>query len=259
MKKKVSLPAGRLKELLDERNLSRKALTENALGGPIIDTKTVKVIERGEEVKIETMEKICEPLGLSLDELLAFNGAPLNLNSRVVEFDLFGESIPAYEARADEISGVLRQAARIRKNIDLQTLSTKQENLILALEDWIKTSANAVPQTTDQSFSQQIEFKRISKIFEQIQQQLRSHNLKVLIAKYKFWERSDQFYNHHDIYFTSTNIVARAIVPTSATGTTFSVIQGEKPPKTMFEFKEATESWVENPDYIRVWVNGALL
>ena len=84
------MPAGRLKELANERNLPRKDLIKNKLGTPIIDPKTLGKIERGEDVKIETMERICEPLGLSLEQLLGTSETPMNLNARVIEFDPFG-------------------------------------------------------------------------------------------------------------------------------------------------------------------------
>ena len=80
MKKKVSLPAGRLKELLKERNLSFSDLTKNQLGASIIDIKTLRLINLGEDVKMETLEKICEPLGLSLQQLLGSPESPMNLH-----------------------------------------------------------------------------------------------------------------------------------------------------------------------------------
>ena len=255
MKKKVSLPAGRLKELLKERNLPFSGLTKNQLGASIIDIKTLRLIDSGEEVKMETMEKICEPLGLSLQQLLGSPESPMNLNSRVIVFDPFGEIIPAYEARADELADVLRQAARTRKNIDLLTLSTKQEKLILKLEEWLNSTVSTLP-PTDQSFSEQIKFKQTNRVFEQIQGELRAHNLKVLVARYKFWERSDEFYNHHDIYFTSTDVVALAIVASSAAGTTFSVKLGEIPPRSVSEYIETTGETSEDP---RIKVDGNYL
>lgn len=68
----------------------------------------------------------------------------------------------------------------------------------------------------------------------------------MLIARYKFWERSDEFYNRHDIYFTSTDIIALAIVPSGATGTTFLVTLGEVPPGSASEYIETTGEAAED-------------
>lgn len=270
---KVSLKPGRLKMLCDQKNITLSSLSmDDKTGAALIDKKTIREINKGESVKIQTMVKLCGPLGMSLDGLLETSrsgtdeSAPNSSiqGTSVIFDDLNGcDKIPALEADLDQLINQLQISARQRQKILPASLSENQEAKILELEKWLRGADGAPPPSSgmDEDFTSQIREKKLFRQFFSIQNELKQMNLKIMIASYDFWEASDNFYNRHEKNYCSTNIFAIAVVPKSLSVLNFQVYTGEKPPRGGFTgaLIDPPHELMSSESPVHVLVNGKYL
>lgn len=238
MKNKISLPPERLGILCEKRGISLASLCINQeTGGSRIDYKTLTKINQGAPVKDTTLQKLCDPLGVSWADLIDQTDAAPVTQKASVDFDSFEQFIPSEEAEIETLMLYLRVAARTRQKIGVAALSEQQENQILKFEQWL-SDASSVEKESDQSFSAQIHVKRINRQFLGIQSELRRLKLKIMVARYKFWEVSDEFYNRAERTYCSTNILAIAIVSSAISSVNFGVDLGVAPPDSNYAISD---------------------
>ena len=256
MKNKINLPSGRLEILCQQRGISLSSLCTNIdTGGSRVDLKTITKINRGEAVKDTTMRKLCDPLGISWLDLIDQSDADIVTQMTNIDFDRWEEKIPAEEAEIGTLMFYMKEAARQRQKIAVAALDVSQEEGVLKFERWLR-DAGSIEDGSDESFSSQVLAKQINREFLGIQSELRREKLKIMIARYKFWEVSDEFYNRPERTFCSTNILAIAIVSSALSSVNFGVNRGARPPDSQYAISDETE----HPDWkVHVFVDSEFL
>jgi hypothetical protein len=247
-KHKVRPEKGALSRLLKE-----KAITQmDAHDQTRVDRKTLLKIDRGEEVKRETLEKVATKLRIPVDRFLGTSGAEIRDDDIHDRDDGFGRSVTLSKITPERLRGILITTSRIHWEINAQ-LGGDTHTLLEEFEQAVESLRKNV-QEEDDDGSLRFQLWRL-KTVEDINsslKQLAERRLTILVAEYLFWKcdnpPGDFFWNlgNTTAHYTSSQIVLFSVEPRDTQSRRVRVAQGSLPPKFA-------------PDGSRILVNGLRL
>jgi transcriptional regulator with XRE-family HTH domain len=224
-KKKVHPRPGALMELLKKREMTKMDAAQPDVTG--IDRKTLVKIDRGEEVKLETLQKVAISLRVPLAYFVETAEAddiddPSDPMHFVMLRKLNGERL------AELLKGA--EAVGLGRNIDwvlnVQVVDEKARKLLKELER-IVSSSRLIPGWTD-GLSDQLErlesFDRLGGILKE----LHGCRLAVLGGDYVYWERSSKPFL---VEYSSGRKVLLSVESSGTQSRRVPVSPGHEPPK----------------------------
>jgi transcriptional regulator with XRE-family HTH domain len=222
-KKKIHARPGALMEILKKRNMTQL----DAAGATRIDRKTLREIDRGQEVKIETLQKLATRLRVPLANFVETAeaddiGDPSDPLHFVMLRKLNGERL-AELLKSAEAVGLGRSIEWV---LNVQVIDEKARKLLKELERTV-SSSRLIPGWTD-GLSDQLErlesFERIGGILKE----LHECRLAVLGGDYVYWERS---YKPFMVDYRSGRKVLLSVEPSGTLSRRVPVSSGHEPPE----------------------------
>jgi transcriptional regulator with XRE-family HTH domain len=229
--------------------LKKMAMTQmDAANVTGVDRKTLAKINRGEEVKLETLQKVAKKLKAPLTQF-----EPSITDSRLTE-DLVGNraedasdpqhSLMLREVDASALAEMLKEAQRLRWQLNIQGVDEKTRESLEQFEDAVKELRQHLQlaplevddEEADSLRLQLLGLKKVDRVTELLEALGQQHSLGVLGADYLFWERTfkQKFYHHIDlseVHYTSQRIVLLSIEPSGTQFRRVRVSPGQEPPK----------------------------
>lgn len=94
--------ANRLKECLDRKNMTQYALAKNA---GVTPAYVSQIISGGKTPTLETIEKLCSAMGITLSEFFADNDVPMvSIDTKATRFDTLHRLVEAVpDDRREEV------------------------------------------------------------------------------------------------------------------------------------------------------------
>jgi transcriptional regulator with XRE-family HTH domain len=236
-KRKVRPHPGTLAELL-----KRKEMTQtDAASASGIDRKTLSKIDRGEEVKLETLQKLAEKLNVpathfeppadnSISPAESKPDDPLRLNLMLRKID------------AARLTEMLLASERINWQLNVHTIDDETVQLLEQLEDAVKdldvhlSYPYFLDPEEDGSLRVQLAGLKKSKHVASLLEELAKRSIAILGAEYLSWQSNKQTTWHNEIEYThiayvSTRNVVLSVEGHPAQARRAAVWQGTEPPK----------------------------
>jgi transcriptional regulator with XRE-family HTH domain len=226
-KKKVCPHPGVLKQLLKERNMTQ----EEAANACVIDRKTLAKIDRGEEVKQETLQKVANklmvpatyfdpPAGSSVDQL----DSPFELSLLLRRVD------------ADDLPLMLLWVDRkcIDWKLNVHTVDDETISLLEQFEDAVKDVHEHVNGAPDSSLRQELGQLKKTRHVASLMEELAKHGVAVFGGEYVSWHNEKGFDDYAErpyVNYTSNAHVVFSIERHPAHEPRQKVWQGKLPPR----------------------------
>jgi transcriptional regulator with XRE-family HTH domain len=223
-KKKMHARPGALKDLLNKREMTQS----DAAKMTGMDPKTLREIDRGQEVKVETLQKLATSLRAPLADFVETAeaddiGDPSDPMHFVMLRKLNGESIAELLTKGAEVVGL---KGNIEWVLNVQIVDENARELLKELERVVST-ARLIPDWTD-GLSDQLKrlesFERLGGILKE----LHECRLAVLGGDYVYWERS------HKPFIVDYRSGRKVLLSVESSGTRSRRVQvssGHEPPK----------------------------
>jgi transcriptional regulator with XRE-family HTH domain len=228
-KRKVRPQKGELSKLLKEKALTQ--MDAHAKTG--VDRKTLLRIERGEEVKVETLERVATGLRTPLDRFLESSGTEIgdyDVDDLTASFFQPGD-VTISKLNAERLRRLLIPASRIRWEINAQ-LNNDARKLLEEFEPAVESLRQNIQDEDDGSLHFQLQRLKTLEDIDSGLKQLAEHRLTLLAAEYLLWECSDDSYEGRTtIDYTSSRIVLLSVEPRGTQSRRVRVFQGSLPPK----------------------------
>jgi transcriptional regulator with XRE-family HTH domain len=240
--------------------LKRKAMTQvDAADATRVDRKTLAKIERGEEVKLETLQKLANGLRLPVN----FFDAPPATEVTKQDDELPSPhglwphgSLVLRELDADGLSGLLKEADRIHWHLELEVAEEKVIQLLKefgqAVHGLHQQLASYLEFDTDSSsLTFQLNGLKMRQAVAALMEQLVEHRITVLGAEYLSWFMNEKLEGEHDAgpfdlrYYRSTRVVELSVEPHGARSRRVPIYHGEEPPKSAPETNPPTKVFVD--------------
>lgn len=251
--RKIRPHPGALTKLLKQQNMTQT----DAANTSGIDRKTLSKIDRGEDVKEETLQKLAKKLNVPATH---FEPPASNSDGEASQPD-----DPQYlhlmlrNVGSDRLAEMLAATENIRWKLNVRTVDDDAIQLLEQLEDAVNelhahlmiNSSEPSPDDDHSLRCELVELKKtmqISKLFEE----LTNHRLAIIGAEYLHWHSVKKTRWHDeilytDIEYTSYRCVVLSIEPHPAQARRVKVWQGSVPPKLATDFQN------------EIWVNGVKL
>src|SRR5262249_42958323 len=130
-KKKVRPRPGALMELLKKKGMTQM---DAAVGG--VDRKTLRKIERGEEVKLETLQKLATNLHVPPSYFLETSPAPDQTGG---SFDPTN-TVMLRKLNAERLAELIKRAEKVEWLLNVQVIDNKARGLLHDLESAVSTA-----------------------------------------------------------------------------------------------------------------------
>jgi transcriptional regulator with XRE-family HTH domain len=247
-KKKVRPHPGVLKQLLKEKNMTQ---AEVAAGGGI-DRKTQVKIDRGGEVKLETLQKLADKLKVPVTYFDPPASSSVGDGKSITQFpkDQAEEDWKAHvwlslllrKVDVDDLSEMLLSVSdseRIEWKLNVRTVDDETISLLEQFEDAVKDLCEhqndfGVRPSLRRELDELKKTKRVVSLMEE----LAKHGLAVFGATYVSWHHSDDgidfetgYVEGPNVNFVSTSHVVFSIERYSAHEPRQKVWQGKLPPR----------------------------
>jgi transcriptional regulator with XRE-family HTH domain len=226
-KKKVHPRPGALKELLKKRGMNQMEAADPEVGTGV-DRKTLAKINRGEGVKLETLEMVATRLRVPVGYFLGTTEADDEIN------DPSAQTVMLRRLNGERLAELLKGDDKVDWLLNVQVIDGKARKLLDELESAVRRF-RVIPGYTD-SLSDQLQrlksFDRLSGILKE----LHECRLAVLGGDYLSWERSYGPYirDPKKVFvfdYTSRRKVLLSVEPSSTQSRRVPVSQGPEPPK----------------------------
>ncbi len=230
-KRKVRPQPGALLKLLRDKGMTQMdAHTQTGL-----DRKTLSKINRGEEVKLETLQQMTTKLRVT--DAYFLNSAAAADDADVLSVLRPGD-IMLRKLSAERLAAILKGASRIRwelnAHVEGETARKSLEEFEEAVEEFRQQLKGNHDTPTDSLRSQLRRLKTAEDITTRLEQ-LAEHRLAVLGAEYLFWENSsedDSFYEgRRESNYISFRIVLLSVEPSGTQSRRLRVSRGSVPPR----------------------------
>jgi transcriptional regulator with XRE-family HTH domain len=222
--------------------LKTKGMTQvDAADETKVDRKTLAKIDRGEEVKLETLQNLATRLRVPLNVFVP-PAAELSDEDNC-EFPWL-QSAMLRELDAKRLSELLKSAAQIRWQLNLQVVDDNTRGFLEKFEQAVQQFHQHLtidPHEVDEDdwHSLRFQLSRLKKAEDvaTLMEGLAEHRLTVLGADYLFWEReSDPFYVVENLHgyvdqYKSSRVVLLSVEPYGGTSRRVRVSSGSEPPK----------------------------
>jgi transcriptional regulator with XRE-family HTH domain len=224
--------------------LKKKGMTQmDASAKTRVDRKTLLKIERGEEVKLETLQQAATKLQVTEDYFL--HPPPVEV---VYDDDAHSALEPGNimlrKLDSARLDAILKGAARIRWELNARVQHEAARKSLEEFEELVEqfrqqltqpTSGNADDASTDSLRFQLRRLKTAEDLTARLDR-LAEHRLTVLGADYLFWQSSSEDDHYEDRYrvivnYTSTRTVLLSVEPSSTPSRRVQVSLGSVPPK----------------------------
>jgi transcriptional regulator with XRE-family HTH domain len=222
--------------------LKRKSMTEvDAAETTRVDRKTLRKINRGEEVKLETLQKLANNLRVPVH---VFDPPATELSDEVdCEFPWL-QSVMLRELDAERLPELLKSAGQVRWLLNLQLVDEKVRGLLEEFEQAVHQfhkhlTIEGHEVDPDELFSLRFQLSRLKKGDDvaTLMKRLAEHRLTVLGADYLEWDVSQETEEYYvDLFrhvhrYTSKRIVEFSVESYGAQSRRVEVCLGIEPPK----------------------------
>jgi transcriptional regulator with XRE-family HTH domain len=240
--------------------LKRKAMTQvDAADATGVDRKTLAKVERGEEVKLETLQKVAKgllvPVNFFEPPAIKPTDPPVTKLTKGDD-DCPFVAIMLRELDAESLSELLRKAQRIHWDLNLRVVDEKVHGLLEQFEKAIHqfqehlASVHGFDSEPDFSLSSQLNGLKKGRVVASLMEQLAEHSIAVLGADYLRWDFSeenrevypDEFREFH--YYTSTRIAELSIEKYGVRTRREIIFLGSEPPMFAPKTDPPTEVFV---------------
>ena len=235
-KKKVRPHPGALAQLLKRREMTQ--MDAASVSG--IDRKTLAKINRGEDVKLETLQKLAKKLNAPATH---FDVRPDNSESQVGSKpeDPRWLNLMLRKVDAENLAKMLPATQRINWQLNFHTIADEAFQFLEQLEDAVNDFHEHLiyplisPEEVG-SLRLQLDGLKKSKRITGLLEELAKHRLAVLGAEYLSWEANEESTWHDETMYLVINYVSSRNVVLSVEGhpaqpRRANVWQGTEPPK----------------------------
>lgn len=224
---KICPKAGALSKLLAQRRMTKMDAHQRTS----VDRKTLSRIDRGEEVKLETLQKVAKRLGIGQNQLLGDTALSPMLEPGTVMLS---------KLDAERMAALLKGAARVRWELNAPIRSDETGRFLEQLEETVEQFSRHL-NTSDSNSKDSLRWHiGVLKIIEDMDIQLKrlvDDGLALFGTDYLFWDEfagETNFDGMCEIYYTeytSCKVVLLSIDPSSAQARHVQVFSGSEPPK----------------------------
>jgi transcriptional regulator with XRE-family HTH domain len=222
--------------------LKKKGMTQmDAAAATSVDRKTLARIDRGEEVKLETLQKVATRLHQPIS---AFDPPTTELpheDDRL--FRPWMKSVMLRGLSVERLSELLKSAAQIRWELNLNAVGEKAREFLekfeLTVQEFhqhLTIRYNEIDKNDRNSLRFQLSRLKKGEDVAALMEQFAKHRLTVLGADYLFWDQSSDIeeeyggVRHVDRY-GSSRVVLISVEPYGAQARRLDVDVGSEPPK----------------------------
>jgi transcriptional regulator with XRE-family HTH domain len=184
-KKKVRPRPGALVELLNKREMTQVEAAHSE-GGTGVDRKTLGKINRGEEVKLETLQKLATRLRVPV-------GYFLSLTEADDEIKPSEHTVMLRRLNGERLAELLKGGDRVDWLLNVEVVDEKARKLLDQLESAVMSS-RLIPGWTDSLSDQLARLKSFDRL-DGILKELHECRLAVLGGDYLHWARSSRPYS----------------------------------------------------------------
>jgi transcriptional regulator with XRE-family HTH domain len=238
---KVHPHPGALSGLLKQKNMTQ----EEAKDATGIDRKTLRRIERGEQVKEDTLRKLANGLRVPVHHFVDVPSAA-ELTKQDPEAPLWPHSLMLRELDADGLLGLLKKSKQIRWLLNLKSADQKVFGLLEEFERVVNRLHEYfyADQWDDDGESLSAQLHHLEKVqaIATLMERLAENRVVILGADYLHWtvsqERNDPFNVH---YYRSTWVIDLSIEQHGTSSRRVPIFLGSEPPKVTPETDPPTK------------------
>jgi transcriptional regulator with XRE-family HTH domain len=228
-KKKVRPRPGALMELLGKREMTQMEAAQPDMTN--IDRKTLAKINRGEEVKLETLQKLATKLHVPVsyflmtaptaDEVDASHG-PMH-------------SVMLRKLDGERLADLIKDADRVEWLLNARVVEKTARELLTKLESTVRATRPTIS-LSKETLREQLSRLQASDSLAGILQEIRTHRLAVLGADYLFWKRDDNLLVGKlplpEICYSSFRVVLLSVETSATHSRRARVDPGPEPPES---------------------------
>jgi transcriptional regulator with XRE-family HTH domain len=221
-KKKVRPCPGALLDLLKRKGMTQM---DAAVGG--VDRKTLRKINLGDQVKLETLQKLATTLHVPVSHFLETSPPPDQTGGSV---DPTYTVIMLRKLNAERLAELIKGAQEIRWLLNVQVIDNNARELLEHLEFAVST-AQSIERLFKYDLREQLRRLQAVDSFADLLQKLGKHRLAVLGAEYLHWNAEERNLPKK-VSYTSHRYVLLSVDPSSTQSRRVRVDQGAEPPKS---------------------------
>jgi transcriptional regulator with XRE-family HTH domain len=225
-KRKVRARPGALLELLRSRGMTQVDAADPQAGSGV-DRKTLAKINRGEEVKLETLQQVATRLQVLVSYFLETSPAADQTGG---SFDP-AETVMLRRLNAKRLAELIKGAQTVEWLLNVQVMDNEVRGLLQDLDSAVNT---AKPHKLYKyNLRHQLSQLKAVDSLADLLQELAKHRLAVLGAEYLRWDRSISEKNPRKIIrYSSDRRVLLSVDPSSRQSRRVPVDPGAQPPKS---------------------------
>jgi transcriptional regulator with XRE-family HTH domain len=173
--------------------LKRKTMTQvDAADATGVDRKTLAKIDRGEEVKLETLQNVAKKLSVPLT---FFDPPDLPATELAKQGFPWEQSLMLRKLDADSLMKLVESAGRIRWELNLKAVGEKTRGFLEQFEQVVQQFHRGIEDhelEEDNLFSLRFQLRHLKKREDVAthMEQLAEHRLTIIGADYLFWQKS---------------------------------------------------------------------
>lgn len=236
-KMKVHPRPGALSELLKRKGMTQM---DAAFEKRCADRKTLLRIDRGEEVKLETLQKVADKLQVTAEYFLHPPAAEVTNDSDVLSSLLEPGTVMLRKLDGARLEELLLGAERLEWQLNVQVRDDEARKFLEDLETAVEKfwgDLRRFRSFSRETLSLRIQLDRLKTADDIVArlERLAEHHLALLGAGYLFWECSIEAgkYEYSEwskLEYRSSNIVLLSVEPFGTQSRRADIFKGEPPP-----------------------------